>query len=310
MNKRPIQTTAGVVAVLAAGLASAQVYATRPAYGYSTNNAPARVVRCESTNSRRNFCRADTRGGVQVYRQLSRQSCIRGRNWQASRSGITVSGGCRADFVVRTGYDDNYEVYTGSYTTDRFGRRVYDDRYSQVGNYGTYGNDETFHCEGTGHGRTYCGQRGQHYFMKYRSPSCLLNRTWGNDAYGTWVSGACNADFSVQPIADRYGRDDDGYYGGNTYDPYGNDPYGNDPYRNDSGYPGTYGTPMGNEAAIYCQSTGSGRTYCGDRNRTYSLRTSSGGYCVEGQTYGRDSYGTWVSGRCNITLEPGAYDRY
>jgi hypothetical protein len=225
---------------------------------------------------------------------MSSKDCVRGRTWGATSTGITVTGGCRAEFVIGNAYDSRYQTYNGVYTTDRYGRRIYDDRYTRTG----YGNSgETFHCQGTGHGRTYCGQRGQHYFLTYRSPSCIVDRTWGNDAYGTWVSGTCNADFRNEPIAEDYNRGyNDEYYDTRSYDPYGTSP-------------GTYTAPMGSEV-IYCQSSGSGRTYCGDRNRSYTLRHSSDAYCVLGETYGRDTYGTWVAGNCNLTLEPGDYDRY
>jgi len=132
---RPILWTAAATAALAAGLASAQTYSTYPGYGYYDTSQP-RVVRCESINSRRNFCRVDTRGGVQVYRQLSSKDCVRGRTWRATADGIAVTGGCRAEFVVNTGYDNRYQTYNGAYTTDRYGRRIYDDRYVQTRNGG------------------------------------------------------------------------------------------------------------------------------------------------------------------------------
>ena len=325
--------TAAIVAALGAGTAGAQTYSGYPTYGDGYADGQ-RVVRCESVDSRRNFCRVDTRGGVQLVRQHSRNACVRGRDWQATRDGITVTDGCRADFLVgaayantsgyttdrygrrvysSTGYPgyttDRYgnRVYTGSsypysdgaYTTDRYGRRVYDDRYSQTG-YGNGGG--TFHCEGTGYGRTYCGERGQYYTLVARSPSCQLNRTYGEDAYGTWISGACNADFAAQPkgFASRSGNDP--YYGpSNTGYSSGVYTPGTDPY---------YGDGTVASTTIRCNATSNGRTYCGDRNRSYTIRTGSSRYCVEGQTYGRDSYGLWVTGACNLILEPGAYDRY
>ena len=301
MNKPLILATAGV-AILAAGVAGAQTYSAYPGYRDGYDNGQARVVRCESTNSRRNFCRIDTRGGVQIYRQLSRQPCVQGRNWRATTDGIAVTDGCRAEFVVNTGYQSRYGTTQGNYRTDRYGRRVYDDRYTQASNSGT------FHCEGNGYGRTYCGERGQHYEMVARSPSCQSNRTFGNDAYGTWISGACNADFRRQPYAIErgYAGDDDRYGGDRDYGQvYDNDVYDNDPVYT----PGSYVTPMGSQQTIHCQSSGVGRTYCGDRERTYSLRVAGGSRCVLGQTYGRDSYGTWVAGNCNLTLVP-EYQQY
>lgn len=60
-------------------------------------NAPG-FVRCESNDGRSQHCPAQTRGGVELVRQLSRSACIRGQNWGWDGSGIWVSGGCRAEF--------------------------------------------------------------------------------------------------------------------------------------------------------------------------------------------------------------------
>jgi hypothetical protein len=304
MNRLPL-LSAAVAAALAAGVASAQVYTTYPTYStyptyptYTTYPAGydgMRIVRCESVDSRRTFCRVDTRGGVQLTRQLSRQACVRGRNWVATRDGISVADGCRADFAVNTGRGSRYQAYNGAYTYDRYGRRVY-----TYANTGYYGNGNTIHCQSNGHGRTYCGVRGSHYALVDRSPSCIAERTVGDDDYGTWVSGYCNADFALRtyPV-------DQGYY----------DPADTTYYRNRTTTPYEYGTTPGvytpgydtydnGQQVVYCQSTASGRTYCGDAGRAYSLRYGSNAYCVEGRTYGRDRYGTWVSGGCNLTLEP------
>lgn len=297
---RSLSLTAACVAALAAGVAGAQTYSTYPAYG--TGYDSQRVVRCESTSSRRNFCRVDTRGGVQLVRQLSRQSCIRGRNWQATSDGIAVSSGCRAEFVVNG--NAGYQVSNGTYTTDRYGRRVYVDRYTNT----RYENDgRNVHCQSNGHGRTYCGLRGSHYTMIDRSPSCVVNRTWGDDSYGTWVSGNCNADFSLQsyPVDQGYSRTDP-YYDNRVYGTpttvYSTGVYtpGTDPYY---GQPTRYGAD-----AVQCRSTVSGRTYCGDRNRPYTLRFDTNSGCLLNRTYGSDSYGTWVSGSCNLTMVPSGYD--
>jgi hypothetical protein len=291
MNRSLILTAAGTAA-LAAGLAGAQTHSAYPAYGYDTR--PARVVRCESIGSQRNFCRIDTRGGVQIYRQLSRQPCVRSVNWRTSSNGIHVADGCRAEFVVNTRNDSRYQTYDG-YRTDRYGRRIYDDRYTQTG---YAGDGRTIHCQGSGHGRTYCGLRGNHYTMVDRSPACIVDRTWGDDAYGTWVSGACNADFALRayPVDERYSRNDP-YY--DTVEP---------TYGYTSGYdPGPYVGPM-SSTLIRCEPAASGRTYCGDRNRSYSLQFGTEAYCVAGETYGRDSYGTWVAGGCSLVLVPSDYD--
>ncbi|MDB4949318.1 MAG: hypothetical protein JWM27_1967 [Gemmatimonadetes bacterium] len=67
--------------------------------------AAQQTVRCESHGYDRAYCNADIRGGVQLSRQLSSNSCVQGRTWGTGRGGIWVSNGCRADFV--TGVNGN-----------------------------------------------------------------------------------------------------------------------------------------------------------------------------------------------------------
>lgn len=60
-------------------------------------NAPS-VVTCESVDQKQVECEMDTRGEVQVSRQLSRTRCERGRNWDLNRHSVWVKDGCRAEF--------------------------------------------------------------------------------------------------------------------------------------------------------------------------------------------------------------------
>jgi hypothetical protein len=62
------------------------------------------TFRCESTDNRTRYCNVDTRYGVSLVRQLSRSACIEGRSWGATREGVWVSRGCRAEFST----DDRY----------------------------------------------------------------------------------------------------------------------------------------------------------------------------------------------------------
>jgi hypothetical protein len=78
-----------------------------------TAPALAETVTCESVNGRERFCPANTRGGVHLSSQFSREGCYQGDTWGYDRGGIWVSGGCRAQF--QTGYsgsnwhgDNNY----------------------------------------------------------------------------------------------------------------------------------------------------------------------------------------------------------
>jgi hypothetical protein len=67
-----------------------------------TAPALAETVRCESLNGRERYCPANTRGGVYLSNQLSREGCYQGDTWGHDRGGVWVSGGCRAEF--QTGY--------------------------------------------------------------------------------------------------------------------------------------------------------------------------------------------------------------
>jgi len=55
-------------------------------------------VTCESTDQRQVSCEMDTRGNVEVARQLSHTRCEQGQNWGLSRHSVWVNGGCRAVF--------------------------------------------------------------------------------------------------------------------------------------------------------------------------------------------------------------------
>jgi hypothetical protein len=47
-------------------------------------------MRCESQNNQRNYCAADTRGGVTLIRQVSQAQCVQGRTWGFDARGIWV----------------------------------------------------------------------------------------------------------------------------------------------------------------------------------------------------------------------------
>jgi hypothetical protein len=55
---------------------------------------------CSSNDGRRNYCAANTRGGVQLTRQRSGSPCIQGQTWGFDNRGVWVDRGCRADFVT------------------------------------------------------------------------------------------------------------------------------------------------------------------------------------------------------------------
>ena len=176
------------VATLATGQAAAQNYGNSD-YGHGNGYGHSRIVRCESTNSRRTWCRVDTGGGVRIARQLSHTPCIEGSSWGSNDRGVWVSNGCRADFAVRSGHDHDHR--DGYSDNNGYGNR--DSHYvdSSV---------QVLQCDSTGDGRTYCHSEPNRRFLlsRSRAGNCVEGQTWGMDERGLWVSGGCRGDFSYQ----------------------------------------------------------------------------------------------------------------
>jgi hypothetical protein len=71
---------------------------------YDNNTQLMQRVRCESLQSngyRRQYCAADTRGGVRLARTLSDDRCTQGSTWDYDNSGIWVDQGCRGEFELQ-----------------------------------------------------------------------------------------------------------------------------------------------------------------------------------------------------------------
>ena len=70
------------------------------------------TIRCESEEFSPRRCdlpiapRGSEIKEIRKSRQLSTKPCIEGKSWVADESGITVSRGCRADFIVVYRFDD------------------------------------------------------------------------------------------------------------------------------------------------------------------------------------------------------------
>lgn len=70
-------------------------------YGYNGYGGdPRRTFTCESHKGRREYCSIPKRGHVEVYRQLSSNSCSHGRSWGVQGNEVWVDEGCRAVFAV------------------------------------------------------------------------------------------------------------------------------------------------------------------------------------------------------------------
>ena len=86
--------------VLGLVFASSVPFLAQAQRSYDRDNYDARVT-CASDNRLRNYCSADTRGGVSLSRQLSRSACQQGTSWGYDRRGIWVDRGCSAEFTVK-----------------------------------------------------------------------------------------------------------------------------------------------------------------------------------------------------------------
>lgn len=145
--------------------------------GYGNNNYGSNgSIRCESSDNRTRRCNVDTRGGVRLTRQLSDTRCVQGRNWGYDRSGIWVSQGCRAEFVVGSGgYDSGYGSNQG------------------------YG--QTLRCESDNNRQRRCNvsvNRGVTLIRQLSDTRCVQGQNWGWDRGGIWVTGGCRGEFRVR----------------------------------------------------------------------------------------------------------------
>lgn len=127
-------------------------------------------VRCESDDGRWNRCAIRSRGRVELVRQLSRSSCVRGQSWGVDGGSIWVNGGCRAEFRVAT---------RGGFESP-VSRR--------------------FTCESIDGAPRFCAadSRGDVRLVRQISRSaCVEGRTWGRERGGVWVEQGCRAEFEV-----------------------------------------------------------------------------------------------------------------
>ena len=58
------------------------------------------TIYCASDDGKRNYCSANTRGGVQMTNQRSGSACIQGQTWGWENNRIWVDRGCRAEFTI------------------------------------------------------------------------------------------------------------------------------------------------------------------------------------------------------------------
>ena len=143
------------------------------AVNYASTSPSVKTLRCESNDGGRNYCSADTRGGVRMTRQISGSACTQGSTWGYDSNQIWVDRGCRADFeLTSVSYPSTTSV-------------------------------QTLRCESNDGGRSYCAadtRGGVRLTRQISGSACTQGSTWGYDSDRVWVDKGCRADFEVSPL--------------------------------------------------------------------------------------------------------------
>lgn len=130
-------------------------------------------VTCESKDNTRALCAADTLHGIALIRQFNENPCILGESWGFDQDGVWVTNGCHGQFIL-----GGFRLPPGAVPAAA----------------------TLVTCESKGGHRTLCKGatgRGVGLIRQLSEANCVLNRSWGYDATGIWVSDGCRADFAV-----------------------------------------------------------------------------------------------------------------
>jgi hypothetical protein len=159
---------------------------------------------------------------------------------------------------------------------------------NSVTGHGSYVNSDgrVVHCVSTERGRTYCGMPHMQYAIRGNpGGACVEGSTWGTDDRGVWVSGGCAGDFAA--AADNAKTEKVTTTTTVTTRTYASDA----------------------DRPLHCESSESGRTYCGGAHMHYVVRGTPDPVCVEGDTWGTDDRGVWVSDGCKADFVIGEETR-
>jgi hypothetical protein len=135
-------------------------------------------VVCSSERGGREYCQADTSGGVEVLKQLSTAVCRKGYSWGKDGNGIWVDHGCVADFSIGALGLLGVLVENGK----------------------DYKRISTFQCISEDKKRRYCQadtRGGLRLIRSTGGSACIYDKTWGYDAGGVWVERKCQAEFET-----------------------------------------------------------------------------------------------------------------
>ena len=151
-----------------------------PGPNYPPEAAGDQVAICESLDGRRAFCRADTRGGVTLLRQLSRNECQQNRTWGYDDRGIWVDAGCRGEFSLggygQGGYQPGPPIAPPSYLGTIICRSL-------------KGRQEI--CPAA------IGRNRVDLIRQLGKRSCVQGQSWGYDRNSIWVTNGCRGEFGV-----------------------------------------------------------------------------------------------------------------
>jgi hypothetical protein len=228
------------------------------------------LVVCSSMNGQFRMCRADTRGGVEFVRQLSRSSC--NYNWGYNQQGIWVTNGCRAQF------------------------RLMDFHYDDFGN--DYNQPRNVNCSSTDLRQRNCaiGPHNGVRLIKQRSrASCQGN--WGFNQDSIWVTNGCRATFEVLP----YRPYNNGHGNNNGF---GNNGHGNNHgHGNNNGQGNNNGFGNPNYSKLICESIDMRRKSCSipPRSKVKLIRQLSNKTCRS--NWGYDLRNIWVTNGCRAEFE-------
>jgi hypothetical protein len=140
-----------------------------------------RTVTVESRNQERYYYRISTRGGVRLFRQISRDACVEGVSWGFDRDGIWVDKGCRAEFEVGSSSSSGWSGGGSS-------------------GGGLFGGPQTVKVESKNQQRTYrriSTRGGVRLKDQLSRDACVEGISWGFDRDGIWVDKGCRAEFQI-----------------------------------------------------------------------------------------------------------------
>ncbi|WP_107669609.1 DUF3011 domain-containing protein [Cyanothece sp. BG0011] len=167
------------------------------------------TISCESFKYRYQFCRANTRGGVRLTRQLSNTRCVEGDTWGYDRDGIWVDRGCAAEFSVRDrnpGYDNSNNSSGGSDAAAIVGGALVVGAIAAAiagGSNNNSSDGRTITCNSDNGQYTTCPvSLGRDDWIvldrQLSQAGCWEGDTWGYDSQKIWVDNGCRGVFEIR----------------------------------------------------------------------------------------------------------------